>query len=95
AELRVKESDRIVTVGNFLRDMGAEVTEQPDGMVITGGKPLHSAQVDSAHDHRIAMSAAIAALAAGVTAEISGAETIATSFPNFLELLRSLGWDGE
>ena len=94
AELRVKESDRIVTVGNFLRDIGAMVVERADGMVITGGPTLHNATVDSAHDHRVAMSAAIAALAAGVTVNINGAETIATSFPNFLELLGVLGWAG-
>jgi len=90
-ELRVKESDRIVTVARFLRAMGAEVEEREDGLVIQGGRPLHAADVESDGDHRIAMSAAIAALAAGVPATIRGAASIATSFPNFPALLRELG----
>ncbi len=91
AELRVKESDRIVTVAKFLRDMGADVQEKPDGMVITGGNELQGTVVNSNGDHRIAMSAAVAAIAAGVTNEITGAETVQTSFPNFTDLMRSLG----
>ncbi|MEI6520694.1 MAG: 3-phosphoshikimate 1-carboxyvinyltransferase [bacterium] len=93
AELRVKESDRIITVARFLRDMGANIEEKPDGMVITGGTPLQGTVVNSDGDHRIAMSAAVAAIAAGVTNEINGAETVQTSFPNFVELMRSLGAD--
>jgi 3-phosphoshikimate 1-carboxyvinyltransferase len=89
-ELRVKESDRITTVSRFLRDMGAVVEEREDGMVIHGGTPLHGAIVGSDGDHRIAMSAAVAALVAGPT-EIRGAEAIATSFPRFTTLLRELG----
>lgn len=62
-------------------------------MVITGGTPLQGTVVNSDGDHRIAMSAAVAAIAAGVTNEINGAETVQTSFPNFVELMRSLGAD--
>jgi 3-phosphoshikimate 1-carboxyvinyltransferase len=91
AELRVKESDRIATVAGFLRAMGADLEERADGMLIHGGRPLHSATIDSHGDHRIAMSAAIAALAAGVEVTIHGAEAIATSFPAFTTLLRHLG----
>ncbi|MHB9025196.1 MAG: 3-phosphoshikimate 1-carboxyvinyltransferase [Armatimonadota bacterium] len=91
AELRVKESDRIATVSQFLRDMGADIEELKDGMVIRGGKTLHGAEIDALGDHRVAMSAAIAALAAGVENRIHGAETIATSFPNFVPLLQKLG----
>lgn len=90
-ELRVKESDRVETVSRFLRDMGAEVEEREDGMIIHGGQPLHGATVESHGDHRVGMSAAVAALAAGVECTIHGAETIATSFPNFTDLLRRLG----
>jgi len=90
-ELRVKESDRIVTVSRFLRDMGARVEEREDGMIIEGGRPLHGTTVDSDGDHRVAMSAAIAILAAGAENRITGAETIATSFPTFVSLLRALG----
>jgi 3-phosphoshikimate 1-carboxyvinyltransferase len=91
AELRVKESDRIATVSRFLRAMGADVQEQKDGMIIRGGNTLHGAEIDAAGDHRVAMSAAIAAIAAGVENRIHGAESIATSFPNFVPLLRTLG----
>ncbi len=91
AELRVKESDRVVTTAKFLRDMGADIKEMPDGMIITGGNPLHGAVVNSNGDHRIAMSAAIAAIAAGAANEINGAETVQTSFPTFTTLIRTLG----
>lgn len=90
-ELRVKESDRIATVGGFLRDMGARVDEREDGMIIHGGQPLHGTTVESDGDHRVAMSATIAAIAAGVACRIHGAETIATSFPTFASLIRQLG----
>jgi 3-phosphoshikimate 1-carboxyvinyltransferase len=90
-ELRVKESDRIATVSRFLRDMGAEVEEREDGMVIHGGHALHGAEVESHGDHRVAMSAAVAALAAGVENRIHGAESIATSFPSFTALMQELG----
>ncbi|HEX2950009.1 MAG TPA: 3-phosphoshikimate 1-carboxyvinyltransferase [Armatimonadota bacterium] len=91
SELRVKESDRIKTVSTFLRDMGVPVDETADGMIIHGGATLHSAIVNSDGDHRIAMSAAIAAIAAGVESQITGAETIATSFPTFVDLVQQLG----
>ncbi|MHB9133919.1 MAG: 3-phosphoshikimate 1-carboxyvinyltransferase [Armatimonadota bacterium] len=94
-ELRVKESDRIDTVSRFLRDMGADVETREDGMVIHGSRPLHGAEVQSHGDHRVAMSAAIAAVAAGVENRITGAETISTSFPTFTRLLRQLGATAE
>ena len=90
-ELRVKESDRIETVSAMLRAMGAEVETRDDGMVIHGGHPLHGAEVQSHEDHRIAMSAAVAALTANAETHIHGADTIATSFPTFTALLRELG----
>jgi len=90
-ELRVKESDRIATVSCLLRGMGAIVEEREDGMVIQGGHPLHGTAVDSCGDHRVAMSAAVAAIAAGTENRIAGADTIATSFPTFTALLRVLG----
>jgi 3-phosphoshikimate 1-carboxyvinyltransferase len=64
AELRVKESDRIATIAAELRKMGAAVTEFPDGMEISGGDALNGAICDSHGDHRIAMSVAVAGLAA-------------------------------
>ncbi|MEA3298565.1 MAG: 3-phosphoshikimate 1-carboxyvinyltransferase, partial [Chloroflexota bacterium] len=63
-ELRVKESDRIAAILKELGKMGADIEELADGMIITGGKRLRGAKVDSHSDHRLAMSLAIAGLLA-------------------------------
>jgi 3-phosphoshikimate 1-carboxyvinyltransferase len=91
AELRVKESDRIAVMADGLRRMGASVRELPDGMVIEGTTPLRGIEVDALHDHRIAMSFAVAGLIATGQTVISGAESIPTSFPGFAAALRALG----
>jgi 3-phosphoshikimate 1-carboxyvinyltransferase len=83
-ELRVKESDRIATTAEMLRAFGASVDELEDGLVVSGGARLTAAQVDSRGDHRIAMSAAIAATAAQGTSTIGGFAAVATSYPGFL-----------
>jgi 3-phosphoshikimate 1-carboxyvinyltransferase len=87
AELRVKESDRITVMAQQLNQMGAHVTELPDGMEITGGSPLTGTEVDSHTDHRIAMSLAIAALNATGTTTIRRAEAAAISYPEFVSTL--------
>jgi 3-phosphoshikimate 1-carboxyvinyltransferase len=84
AELRVKESDRIATTAEMLRGFGVAVDELDDGLVIHGGAQLSAAQVDSRGDHRIAMAAAIAAIAAEGTSTIRGFAAVATSYPTFL-----------
>ncbi len=89
-ELRVKESDRIALTVQNLRAMGAEVTEQEDGMDIPGNQTLHGAAIDSGHDHRIAMAFAIAALRATGDTEIQGAEAAGISFPEFFDWLDDL-----
>jgi 3-phosphoshikimate 1-carboxyvinyltransferase len=95
AELRVKESDRLAQMARGLRAMGARVEELPDGLRIEGGRPLHGAEIDSAHDHRIALAFTVAALAADSPTLISGAEWADVSFPGFFDLLRSLGAEVE
>lgn len=90
AELRVKETDRIAATAAFLRALGAEVEELPDGLVIEGGRPLRGAEVESRGDHRIAMAAAVAALAAEGETTIHGAEASAVSFPGFWGELAAL-----
>ena len=90
AELRVKETDRIAATAAFLRAMGADIDERPDGLVIEGGRPLQSAEVDAQGDHRIAMAAAVAALAASGPTTIRGAEAAAVSFPRFWNALESV-----
>jgi 3-phosphoshikimate 1-carboxyvinyltransferase len=89
-ELRVKESDRIALVAKNLKAMGAEFTEQPDGLEIPGGQRLHGAAIDSGTDHRIAMAFSIAALRAEGETEIDGAEAAAISFPEFFTSLDAL-----
>ncbi len=89
AELKVKESDRIKTVTAALSAMGADITPTEDGMVIKGGRALHEASVDSCLDHRIAMSMAVCALAAGRT-QIKDADCVDISYPGFFADLDSL-----
>jgi len=90
AELRVKETDRIANIAVELRKSGARVEERPDGFVVEGPTPLVGVQVHSHGDHRLAMSLAIAGLAAEGETAIEGAECIADSFPGFEETLRAL-----
>jgi len=90
AELRVKESDRLAVIAQQLSKMGAIVTEYPDGLDITGGQPLHGAELDSYTDHRIAMSLAIAALRATGQTHIDRAEAASISYPNFVATLQHI-----
>jgi 3-phosphoshikimate 1-carboxyvinyltransferase len=86
-ELRVKESDRVATVAQELRKLGAQIEEQEDGFVIAGPTKLRGARVNAHNDHRLAMSLAIAGLVAEGETIIEGWECVADSFPNFAELL--------
>ena len=89
-ELRVKETDRITTVVNNLRAMGAEVEEFEDGMEIEGGHPLHGAAIDSFGDHRIAMAFAIAGLFAKGETVIRNTDCVNTSYPGFAHHLDAI-----
>ena len=89
-ELRVKESDRLNAIATNLRALGAEVEETGDGMVITGGRPLHGARLHSFGDHRIAMAFAIAGLFAHGETTIIDTDCVATSYPGFPEQLCAL-----
>ena len=89
-ELRVKETDRIATVVAELRALGARIDPLPDGFIIEGPTPLHSATVDSHGDHRLAMALAVAGLIAEGEVVIENAECIDDSFPGFVELMRGL-----
>ncbi len=88
-ELRVKESDRIATVVENLRRMGADVEEFDDGFRV-GKSKLIGAKVDSFGDHRIAMAFSVAGLLADGETEINGAECADVSFPRFFEELESV-----
>lgn len=85
AELKVKESDRIEVMVDNLSRMGAHITATDDGMIIEGGYPLHGAEIDSRLDHRIAMSFAVAALAADGETTIRDANCVKISYPKFYE----------
>lgn len=89
SELRVKESDRIASVVENLRRMGADVDEFEDGFRIRRSR-LKGAVIDSFGDHRIAMAFAVAGLFAEGETEILGAECAGVSFPEFFETLASV-----
>jgi 3-phosphoshikimate 1-carboxyvinyltransferase len=89
-ELRVKETDRITTVVDNLRKMGAEVQEFEDGMEIEGGHPLHGAEIESFGDHRIAMAFAIAGLFAKGETIIRNTDCVNTSYPGFAHHLDAI-----
>lgn len=95
SELRVKESDRIAVMARELQKMGVEVREQSDGMQLVGADCLKGAVVKSYGDHRVAMSLAVAALRAKGETTIENTDCIATSFPDFVNLMRQLGADIE
>lgn len=89
-ELRVKESDRIAVMARGLRACGIQADPTPDGIRIQGGR-LEAAQIDSAGDHRIAMSFTLAALRASGSMRILDCANVATSFPGFVALARHAG----
>jgi 3-phosphoshikimate 1-carboxyvinyltransferase len=90
AELRVKESDRIARVAAGLRALHVEVEERPDGLVIQGGRPHGPARVDASGDHRIAMAFSVAALACEGGVVIEGADSIASSYPSFFQVIEDV-----
>ena len=89
-ELRVKESDRIAVMADGLQTLGISAEPTPDGIRILGGR-LMGGEVASHGDHRIAMSFAVAGLAANDSVTISECENVATSFPQFPSLAREAG----
>ncbi|MBN1661145.1 MAG: 3-phosphoshikimate 1-carboxyvinyltransferase [Anaerolineae bacterium] len=93
AELRFKETDRIVTTVAELRRLGAEIEARPDGFVMSGPVRLRGARVKSHGDHRLAMALAVAGLIAEGETVVEGAGCIADSFPGFGDTLHALGAD--
>ena len=89
-ELRHKESDRIAVMVTGMKTLGIEVEEFADGAKITGGK-FGGGSIECHHDHRIAMSFAVAGLVALEAITIKDAATVATSFPNFIDLGNEVG----
>ena len=104
AELRVKESDRLAAIIAGLVACGVDAREEGDNLVVEGlsgpprgsvslfaALPKGSAVIDAHHDHRIAMSFLTLGMASVESVAVTGAATIATSFPGYAELMRSLG----
>jgi 3-phosphoshikimate 1-carboxyvinyltransferase len=90
-ELKVKETDRIQVVADALNSMGADIQPTADGMIIQGKTPLKGASVHTYGDHRIGMMTAIAALLVkDGSVELSRAEAINTSYPDFFAHLEDL-----
>lgn len=89
-ELKVKESDRIATVTENLKAMGADITPTEDGMIIHGGNTLHGARIKTYGDHRIAMSFAIAGLNAEGTTTFDDENCVTVSYPSFYQDLEKL-----
>ena len=88
--LRLKESDRLRTTVAMLRALGAEAEETEDGLRIVGRPRLLGGSADAAGDHRIAMSAAVAASVSAGSVTVLGAECAAKSYPRFWENLEAL-----
>ena len=84
-ELKVKESNRLDIIVQHLSAMGADIIPTEDGMEIHGGKPLKGAVLDSYMDHRIAMSFAVAGMAADGETEILNASCVDISYPEFYQ----------
>ena len=90
ARLRLKESDRLRTVSHMITALGGLITETEDGLIIRGVPHLAGGTVDSAGDHRIAMSGGVASLVCDGPVTVTGAEAVAKSYPTFWEELERL-----
>ena len=93
-ELRVKESDRLAATVDMLRANGVVAEIEGDDLIVQGkGRPAGGAEVKTHMDHRIAMSALVMGLASENPVRVDDSAFIATSFPGFVELMRSIGAD--
>lgn len=89
-ELKVKESNRLDIMVTELAAMGCDIEGTDDGMIIHGGKPLHGAVIDSRLDHRIAMSFAVAGLAADGGTTVERSDCVDISYPDFYKDMEKL-----
>jgi 3-phosphoshikimate 1-carboxyvinyltransferase len=89
-ELRVKESDRIASVVDGLRGLGADIEAAPDGFAVRGTGGLRGGRLDARGDHRLALLGAVAGLASEQGVEVVGMEAATVSYPGFAEDLAKL-----
>ena len=91
ARLRLKESDRLRAVHTLISGLGGNIIEKEDMLIIDGGKSLRGGSCDSFGDHRIAMSAAVAAVKARGAVTVLDAQSVNKSYPEFWEHYKRLG----
>jgi len=89
-ELRLKESDRVLTTVRGLRRLGGRVEERENGMLITGAGKLKGAKVSSSGDHRLAVMMGVAGLLASGETTVSNSSVVGVSYPRFWHDLREL-----
>ena len=89
--VRYKECDRLNACRVELNKMGGKITEKPDGLIIEGVGKLKGAKLNTYHDHRLVMAFTIAGLRAEGRTIMEGEDAVKISFPNFIEVMRSLG----
>ena len=89
--LKIKESDRLRTVYDFLTRLGADITYAGAGLSLTGRPVLDGGEVSSHNDHRIAMAAAVASCGCSRSVTIHNAEAVRKSYPDFFRDFAALG----
>jgi 3-phosphoshikimate 1-carboxyvinyltransferase len=90
AHARIKETDRIEVMGDELAKMNAKVEETEDGLIIQHSE-LKGTMVNGYYDHRVVMALSLAGLIASGTTEVTTAESVSVTFPNFVELMKKSG----
>ena len=85
SRLRIKESDRLLSVTNMLTALGADISQTSDGLIIHGKSELEGGNVHAMNDHRIAMAAAIASTVCKNSVKIEDARAVSKSYPKFWE----------
>jgi len=89
-QARIKETDRIRVMRETIQSLGGDAEELPDGLIVRPG-PLTGGTVDGHGDHRVVMAAAVGGLASDRPTEITTAESVAVTFPSFVELMERVG----
>jgi 3-phosphoshikimate 1-carboxyvinyltransferase len=89
--VRLKECDRLMACAKELTKMGAKITEKPDGLIIEGVGKLKGAEMETYHDHRLVMAFTVAGMMAEGKTIIKGEDAVKISFPNFVEVIKSIG----
>ena len=94
-QARKKETDRIAVMATELSKLGVEVQELPDGLIVHHCPRLRAADLNGHADHRVVMALSLALMALGGRNSIDTAEAINVTFPEFVELMKSIGADME